>query len=156
MCVYLNQAANVILDIFGVFPSNEDFAPVGPTRVVDTRANGGPLQAAGSTLTVNVGAGYANKSVSVNLTIAGGVGTGFATLYACDQVQPGTSSLNYQGGQAIANGVITKVSNTGTVCVYLNQAANVILDILGVFPPQMTRVPVSGVPSEIPTDLQPL
>ena len=162
--VYMRVAAayNMIDSTVGGLPKAPgttapgSFVPVGPTRVVDTRANGGPLQAAGSTLTVNVGAGYANKSVSVNLTIAGGVGTGFATLYACDQVQPGTSSLNYQGGQAIANGVITKVSNTGTVCVYLNQAANVILDILGVFPPQMTRVPVSGVPSEIPTDLQPL
>ena len=114
----IEPGCDVILDVFGVFPSNKNFAPVGPTRAVDTRANGGSLQAAGSTLTVNVGAGYANKSISVNLTIAGAVGSGFATLYACDQARPNTSSVNYQGGQAIANGVITKVSNTGNVCVY--------------------------------------
>ncbi|MCH9838569.1 hypothetical protein K0U83_23100, partial [bacterium] len=132
------------------------FDPVSPTRAVDTRANGGSLQAAGSTLTVNVGAGYANKSISVNLTIAGALSRGYATLYACDQARPGTSSLNYQGGQAIANGVITKVSNTGTVCIYVSQGARVILDVFGVFPPQLTRVPVNEVPGEIPTDPQPV
>ncbi|MDA9292973.1 serine protease [bacterium] len=150
VCVYVSQAANVILDVFGVFPSNEDFAPVGPTRAVDTRGN------TGSTLTVNVGAGYANKSISVNLTIARALSRGYATLYACDQAQPGTSSLNYQEGQAIANGVITKVSNTGTVCIYVSQGARVILDVFGVFPPQLTRVPVNEVPGEIPTDPQPV
>jgi hypothetical protein len=46
--------------------------------------------------------------------------------------------LNYQLGQAIANGVITKVSSTGTVCVYMHEAADVILDLFGMFPPQMT------------------
>jgi len=154
VCVYSHQAADVILDIFGVFPSNEDFSPVGPIRVVDTRRNGSRV-AAGSTLTVNVGAGYADKSISVNLAVTDASGAGFAALYACDQPRPSTSSLNYQPGQAIANGVITKVSSTGTVCVYSHQAADVILDIFGVFPPKMTRVPVGGMPSEIPTDPQP-
>jgi len=70
----------------------------------------------------------------VNLTVPGAVGRGYATLYACDQPRPATSSLNYQPNQPIANGVITKVSAAGTVCVYLNQSAHVILDVLGVFP----------------------
>ncbi|MEP6299574.1 MAG: hypothetical protein ABJ382_19810, partial [Ilumatobacter sp.] len=59
---------------------------------------------------------------------------GFATLFACDQDQPGTSSLNYQAGQPIANGVITKVSAQGTVCVFVSQPAHVILDVFGDFP----------------------
>jgi hypothetical protein len=94
--------------------------------------------AAGSTLIVDVGAWYADKSISVNLAVADASGAGFAALYACDQARPSTSSLNYQLGQAIANGVITKVSSTGTVCVYMHEAADVILDLFGMFPPQMT------------------
>ncbi len=76
----------------------------------------------------------ANQSVSVNLTVPGAVGRGYATLYACDQPRPATSSLNYQPGQAIANGVITKVSGDGEVWVYLNRQAHVVLDVFGVFP----------------------
>ena len=113
------------------------FVPVGPTRVVDTRRNGSRV-AAGSTLTVNIGAEYANKSISVNLAVTNASRAGFAALYACDQPRPATSSLNYQPVQAIANGVITKVSSVGTVCVYSHQAADVILDLFGMFPPQMT------------------
>ena len=110
------------------------FAPVGPTRAVDTRKGRGVLQAAGSTLTVELGNLLANQSVSVNLTVPGAVGRGYATLYACDQLRPATSSLNYQPGQAIANGVITKVSGDGEVWVYLNRQAHVVLDVFGVFP----------------------
>jgi len=43
------------------------------------------------------------------------------------------SSLNYQPDQSIANGVITKVSATGTVCVFRNRQAHVVLDVFGVF-----------------------
>ncbi|MDA9292983.1 hypothetical protein N9Q18_00700, partial [bacterium] len=77
---------------------------------------------------------YANQSVSVNLTVTKAVGRGFATLYACGESRPETSSLNYQPNQPIANGVITKVSAAGTVCVFLNQQAHVVLDVFGVFP----------------------
>jgi hypothetical protein len=48
--------------------------------------------------------------------------------------QQDTSSLNYQPSQSIANGVITKVSAQGTVCVFLNQSAHVVLDVFGWFP----------------------
>ena len=70
----------------------------------------------------------------MNLTVPGARDAGFATLYACDEDQPDTSSLNFQAGQPIANGVITKVSSQGTVCVFVHQSAHVIVDVFGVFP----------------------
>ena len=144
VCVYLSQQAHVVLDVFGVFPTDEAFTPIAPTRAVDTRDNGGPLQAAGSTLAVDAGdACMANQSVSVNLTVPGAVGRGFATLYACDQPRPATSSLNYQPGQAIANGVITKVSGDGERCgCILNRQAHVVLDVFGVFPTDEAFTPI--------------
>ena len=81
-----------------------------------------------------VGSEYAEKSISVNLTVTGAVARGFATMYACDEEQPDTSSLNYPAGQSIANGLITKVSAEGTVCVYVNRSAHIVLDVFGVFP----------------------
>ena len=117
-----------------VFDLLSGYRPIVPTRVVDTRVNGGLRRPAGSTLAVDVGAQYANQSVSVNLTVPGAVGRGYATLYACDQPRPATSSLNYQPNQSIANCVITKVSGYGEVCVYLNRQAHVVLDVFGVFP----------------------
>ena len=56
--------------------------------------------------------------------------------------QPDTSSLNYRATQAIANGVITKVSAQGTVCVYVNRSAHVVLDVFGVFPSDAAFTPV--------------
>ncbi|MEP4649665.1 MAG: hypothetical protein ABJ314_05755, partial [Ilumatobacter sp.] len=134
VCVFVSQSAHVIVDVFGYFPSDSAFAPVGPDRAIDTRDGGGDRVAGGETLTVPVGAQYAGRSISVNLTVPGALAPGFATLFACDQDQPGTSSLNYQAGQPIANGVITKVSAQGTVCVFVSQPAHVILDVFGDFP----------------------
>ncbi|MDA9293186.1 fibronectin type III domain-containing protein, partial [bacterium] len=134
VCVYVNQPTHVILDVFGVFESESAFAAVGPDRAVDSRSNGQGRVPAGQKLTVPVGAQYAGKSISVNLTTARAVASGFATLFACDQARPETSSLNFRAGQAIANGVITKVSAQGTVCVYVHQSTHVILDVFGVFP----------------------
>jgi len=109
------------------------YRPVAPTRVVDTRDNGGARRAAGSTLTVSVGAQYASQSISVNLAATDAVATGFATLFACDQDRPGTASLNFQAGEDISNGVITKVSAEGTVCVYVHQSTHLVVDVFGVF-----------------------
>jgi len=133
VCVYVHQSTHLVLDVFGVFPSESAFAPVAPTRAVDTRDNGGARRAAGSTLTVSVGAQYASQSISVNLAATDAVATGFATLFACDQDRPGTASLNFQAGEDISNGVITKVSAEGTVCVYVHQSTHLVVDVFGVF-----------------------
>ena len=137
-------------DVVGDLPtppnySPSTFTPVGPDRAIDTRLNDGARMTAGSTLTVPVGSQYAGKSISVNLTVARALAAGYATLYACDQPPPGTSSLNYQTNQAIANGVITKVSAQGTVCVYLNRSAHVVLDVFGMFPSASAIFPPASV-----------
>ena len=142
VCVYVNRSAHIILDIFGVFPSEASFTPEGPDRAADTRADGLGIPGAGDTVTIPVGSQYAGQSISVNLTITGATARGFATLYACDQDRPDTSSLNYQTGQPIANGVITKVSAQGEVCVYVNRSAHIILDIFGVFPTRCEGFPI--------------
>jgi hypothetical protein len=41
--------------------------------------------------------------------------------------------LNFQAGEDISNGVITKVSAEGTVCVYVHQSTHLVVDVFGVF-----------------------
>lgn len=133
VCVYVSQSAHVVLDVFGSFPAGAGFTSVTPDRVGDTRADGGGIPTAGSVAAFSVGSQYAGRSIAVNLTVAGSSARGFATMFACDQDRPDTSSLNYRAGQAIANGVITEVSATGTVCVYVNRSAHIIIDVFGSF-----------------------
>ncbi len=98
------------------------YRPIAPTRAVDTRDNGGARVPAGSKLVVDVGAQFASQSISVNLAATDAVGPGFATLFACDQARPGTASLNFQAGEDISNGVITKVSaRARCACMCISQ-----------------------------------
>ena len=133
VCVYLSQDAHVIVDLLGVFSVGGGFVSSGLVRLEDTRDGGGSRRLGGSTVEVVVGAEYANQSVAVNLTIARAVSNGYATLHRCDKEVFGTSSINYQPMEAVANVAITEVSSEGTVCVYLSQDAHVIVDLLGVF-----------------------
>jgi hypothetical protein len=117
--------------------------PLTPQRLADTRP---PFVAAdaqftatgavtgGSTVEIQV-AGRAGVPLDadaavVNLTIAGATTKGYATAYPCG-TKPPTSSINYQPGQNIANELVTKLSPTGTLCVYVNSTAHVIIDIAG-------------------------
>jgi hypothetical protein len=57
---------------------------------------------------------------------------GFATVFPCGTV-PDSSSVNYLAltNEAVANEVIAKLSPTGSICVYTNAAANVLVDVVG-------------------------
>src|SRR6185295_3672058 len=93
----------------------------------------------GSTLVLNVagrgGVPADAAAVVLNVTAAGGQGPGFITAFPCDAAQPMTSSLNFVAGEAITNQVITGMSVTGTVCLFVGaNAVNLIADVGGYFP----------------------
>ena len=71
-------------------------------------------------------------AVTLNVTVLG-QGTGFVTVYPCG-ARPGTSSLNVKAGQTISNSVITKLSASGTICVYTQVAADLLIDVFNVLP----------------------
>ncbi|MGE5210853.1 MAG: hypothetical protein ACM3MM_06290, partial [Acidobacteriota bacterium] len=128
-----------------IIPPGEDSMIVSltPTRLADTRpgwvaADGlfygtGPVPA-GGTIQVPI-AGRAGvpkdaKAVVANVTVVGAVTPGFVTVFPCG-TWPGTSSVNYLAGEAVANEVIAKLSPTGSICVYAHSAVNVIVDVVG-------------------------
>ncbi|MCU1399751.1 MAG: hypothetical protein JWN62_2860 [Acidimicrobiales bacterium] len=73
------------------------------------------------------------KAVTLNVTVLGTAADGFVTVYPCG-TQPTTSNLNVRAGQIISNAVITKLSAAGTVCIYSQRAADLVVDVFNVLP----------------------
>ena len=67
----------------------------------------------------------------INVTVVDAGGAGFVTVYPCDAPQPLASSLNFTAGQVIPNELVTKLSATGTVCLYTLAATDLIVDVTG-------------------------
>lgn len=125
-----------------------DPVSVAPARLLDTRAGqstvdgkglGSGLTTAGSTLAVQVGgrAGVpADAAAAVlNVTATGGQGNGFVTVYPCNSPKPLASSLNFVADTSVANAVVTGLSATGTVCLYVGtNGVNLVADVSGYFP----------------------
>ena len=114
-----------------------------PARFVDTRAGmttidgqhaARGLRLSGSTLEVQIagrGVVPANaRSVAINVT-AVALGEGYITVYPCGQ-RPSTSNLNVRAGQIISNSVVTKLSITGSICIYNQSPTHLVVDIFGV------------------------
>ena len=58
---------------------------------------------------------------------------GFVTVYACGQTTPIASNLNYLSGQVVSNNAVSRVSATGTVCLFTQAATHLVADIEGYF-----------------------
>ncbi len=84
------------------------------------------------------------QAAVLNVTVVSPAGDGYATVFPCGTV-PYTSSLNYSAGEDVANEVITKLSPTGTICVFTYATANIIVDVAGYVPAPSDYVPMSPV-----------
>ena len=144
ICVYVFGLAHVLIDINGWFPTGSDFGAVAPFRLADTRPTGvkvGALDGSGEPLRINVlgKAGLPTTgvgAVSLNVTaVDGEIGPiGFVTVDGCTSPRPNASNLNFITGQTVPNAVITPVSPSGEICVYVFGLAHVLIDINGWFP----------------------
>jgi hypothetical protein len=115
-----------------------------PGRFLDTRAGsptidglfgGTGRNGAGSSIEVQIAgrAGVPAGATAVlgNLGIILPDGPGFATLYPCG-VLPTTSNMNHlTGGIVRANNSITKLSASGTICIFTLSGADLIFDVTG-------------------------
>ncbi len=148
VCLFVaGNAAQLVADVNGYFPAGSGYSALIPARLLDTRAGqstidgaqlGGGLVAAGSTLELPIagrgGVPADATSVVLNVTADGGQGAGFVTVFACDTQQPVASNLNFVTGTPTANAAITKLSATGTVCLFVAvNAVNLIADVSGYF-----------------------
>jgi uncharacterized delta-60 repeat protein len=143
ICIYSSAMTNLIADAFGWFVQGSGVTPVGPTRLVDTRAASpqGTISVKqkkyGATdelrLPLNGVAGLPNNdigTVQLTVTATNPNTSGFITVYPCGTL-PLASNLNYTTGQTVAVSVTTQVSGDGEVCIYSSASTDVIVDING-------------------------
>jgi len=162
VCFFSNVTTHFLVDIAGWFAGSGSgsgsgsvgadapaFAGATPLRVLDTRNGiGGPkvrIQQ-GATITVPM-AGVGMKlssgaaatipagatAVAVNVTAVEPSQAGFFTVWPCGSPRPVASNLNFGRGGAVANGVVAPLGTGGAICIYSDQAADVLVDVLGWF-----------------------
>ncbi len=149
VCVYTNVTANIVIDVSGSLTPAAFAALPSPQRIVDSRNPAGDTDdeqqerfgaiPGGTTRTIPVAGrvGLAPDVENVVLTVAAVApgANGYFTLYPCGTPKPLASSMNFTKGVTLANTVITKLAPTGTVCVYTNVTANIVIDVSGSLTP---------------------
>ncbi len=72
------------------------------------------------------------NAVVLNVTVTGPTGAGYVTVWPDGVTRPGTSDLNFVGGQTIPNLVVVQVGSNGKVDVYNSfGSTNVVIDVMG-------------------------
>jgi hypothetical protein len=135
LCVWAFTETDILVDITGwLSPRGASrLAPVGPTRVVDTRSGvGGVRLGAGATLEVDLSGRVPSGStaVAVNVTGVNAATPGFLTVFPCSGVVPNTSTVNYVAGEARPNNTIVGLS-AGRICIYSDAETDVLVDLVG-------------------------
>jgi alpha-tubulin suppressor-like RCC1 family protein len=137
VCIVNEQPVNLLVDIQGVFTTtgSDVFSPVGPTRLLDTRA--GTKPAAGSVTIVQTGRVGASSAL-VNLTMSEADAPGYVTADLCSALTAGPqakSNGNYTPGANIANLAVVPLDANGSFCIYSERSVQLLVDIQGTFAP---------------------
>ncbi len=124
------------------------FYPITPCRVVDTRSGLGgynTLMPNGTVRTFTIKNASpcfipnTAAAVAFNVTVADPAGSGFVALWPFNQAYPNVSTINFIGGENLANGAIVPVTagapDLNVVAAFAPgpTGVNLILDITGYF-----------------------
>jgi hypothetical protein len=130
-------STNVVADVSGYFAAGtagETYRAIPPTRLVDTRTS--KAVAAGGTLPVTPGSTVVAPQITMvaNLTAVESTTSGFLVAYPAGTSRPGTSSVDYDTDQTIADLAIVATGD-GTADIYNDSSGSVdvIVDCLGYF-----------------------
>jgi hypothetical protein len=130
LCVTASQPTDVVLDVTGWYApkAGSPSAVQSPTRLVDTRSGlGGTRLAAGGQLAVAIPAPATFATVSV--AVVNPAKAGYVTVQPCG-APPGTSTVNYQAGDTVANTATVGLDRTGHLCVTSFAATDVVVDLI--------------------------
>jgi hypothetical protein len=147
VCIYAQTGVDVIVDLAGYHPADTSFVALDPARIMDTRAGGITvdgrsagigLRPAGSITELVVGGrggvSTAAGSAVVDITVLGAVKDGFVTAFPCGSPQPNAAVLSFRAGAIVANATTVRLGTGGKVCVYVQQDAQVLVDVNGYQP----------------------
>ena len=140
ICLYSQSPTHLIADLTGTFEADGGARgrAVVPSRILDTRETIGVTVpgklVGGQTLTLQVsGRGdvppTGATAATLNVTATESEGPGFVTVWPCDRDRPTTSNLNHAAGETVPNLVTTKLSATGTVCLFAQTTTHLIADV---------------------------
>ena len=122
----------------------EHFVPISPNRLLDTRSGLGTSQARrieNESIEISLAGegslpGTGMDAVWVNVTAVDGRigrGGGYVTAYPCGDL-PYTSTLNFRAGMTIANSALVRLSDVGSICLYVFGSAHLLIDVFGYIP----------------------
>ena len=145
--LFVSDPTHVIIDVNGYFvpagtSSSLSFYPLTPCRIVDTRAQtgplGGPSLPGGSTrsfpvLSSSCGIPSSAQAYSVNFTALPRGPLGFMTTWPAGQSQPLVSTLNASTGAVTANAAILPAGSNGAISVMASDSADLLIDVNGYF-----------------------
>lgn len=124
-----NSAGTVhlVADVEGYYTpySGQVFVPAGPTRLLDTRTSGGPMQNL-QQITLDNGIPADAKAILLNVTETQAQGGGHLSAGA----EP--STINFATGQTSANGAVVDLSAGATITNH-SQGVQAIVDLQGWF-----------------------
>jgi hypothetical protein len=117
--------------------SGSTFSPVIPVRLVDTRNGVGaagrlaPCRQIVVPVTGRAGVPAGATAAVVNVAAVNASAPGFVTVHPCLPSVPNTSTLNFVGGQTVANTTIAALSGAGQLCVWTSADTDILVDITG-------------------------
>ena len=130
-------------------PAGSSYAALLPARLLETRVGaglstvdglfeGGGERAAGSVTELQVtgrgGVPGGAAAVVLNVTVVDAKSAGFVTVYPCGSDRPLASNLNFVAGSVVPNAVVSKIGDGGKVCLFTNNATQLLADVNGYFP----------------------
>jgi hypothetical protein len=119
------------------------YFPLTPCRVVDTRGatgtNGGPALGQGTqrnfAIKGSCGVPTTAKAVTINVTVTAATAGSFLTIWPAGTARPTVSTINFNGGDTLANGAIVGLAaGTQDLAVFNSTGTvHVIIDVTGYF-----------------------
>lgn len=150
VCFYTTAETDLVVDFNGFPPSTNDYQPLPPVRVLDTRQDAPDRPAGKSTPggitrvavhgATSVPAGAA--AVSINLTATEGETHGYVTAFSCGDM-PWASNLNHPPLDPVANAVVVSLNSEGAFCLYSTAAVDLIVDLNGWYTDNRALTPVN-------------
>jgi hypothetical protein len=138
-------SADLVVDLTGYFTAGSGmaFAPVAPTRFLDTRLASGKL-AGHSTYDLDIRyvvsdyASDAAQAIAANITVTDPQTNGYVTVYPDDATtRPNTSVVNFGPSQTIPNATTVGVANHdyGGIDLYNGSAGRIdlVVDVFGYY-----------------------
>ncbi len=137
VCLFSERSTDLIVDVTGWFvPGADALHAIPPVRALDTRWGARPAK--GSMHQVPLAGVHVPESavaVSVVVTVTQSADSGYVTAYPCGQPEPPTSTNNVLADRDRAAATLVGLGADGSMCLYTDIDAHLIVDVTGWFGP---------------------